>query len=373
MEIGILNFDYIKNDVTRKIIHIDMDAFYASVEIRDNPKLKNKPVVMAKHPKLTNGRGIVSTCNYKAREYGIKSAMSAQKAFELCPHAEFIPVNISYYAEISKQIRAIFKRYTDIIEPLSLDEAYLDVTHNKINAKSAIYIAKCIQRDIFNELHLTCSAGVSYNKFLAKVASDVKKPAGLTTITPSEANAFLMDLPIEKFYGVGKKSVDKLREYGIYTGKDILLSDATTLVKEFGKLGFLLLQRVHGIDHSSVVSTRQRKSLGRERTYYPELESEQQVQIAIRELSQSVSRQLQRLDMKGNVVTLKIRYSNFDTQTRQKKLDKWIDDEVSIFQKAMALFEDYADFNQTIRLMGVSISGLEKITHEKVTLLEVFE
>lgn len=369
MEIGILNFEHLKNDMSRKIIHIDMDAFYASVEMRDNPKLKDKPVVMATHPKLTNGRGIVSTCNYKAREYGIRSAMSSQKAFELCPHAEFIPVNISYYAEISKQIREIFKRYTDVIEPLSLDEAYLDVTDNKINAKSAMYIAKCIQRDIFKELQLTCSAGVSYNKFLAKVASDFKKPSGLTTITPENAEYFLMDLPIAKFYGIGKKSVEKLHEIGIFYGKDVYTVNAKTIVDKFGRQGFMLLQRVRGIDNSPVQPTRQRKSLGRERTYYPELASEQQVQISIRQLANSVSKQLKRAGMKGNVVTLKIRYSNFETVTRQKKLDKWVDDESLIFQQAIELFEDYGELNQTIRLMGVSISGLEKQSREEVSLL----
>ncbi|MBS4761447.1 DNA polymerase IV [Carnobacteriaceae bacterium zg-ZUI252] len=368
MQIGILNFDHQKHDTTRKIIHIDMDAFYASVEMRDNPELKDKPVVIAKHPKLTHGRGIVSTCNYKAREYGIRSAMSAQKAYELCPHAHFIEGDITYYAKVSQQIRSIFKRYTDMIEPLSLDEAYLDVTVNKIGAKSAIYVAKCIQRDIYRELNLTCSAGVSYNKFLAKVASDYQKPAGLTTITPDEAQSFLKQLPIEKFYGVGRKSVEKLHEYGIFTGEDILMTDATILVKNLGKLGFLLIQRAHGIDHSVVKPTRQRKSLGRERTYFPELASEQQVQIAIRELSKSVTRQLQRVHLKGNVVTLKLRYSNFETQTRQKKLSRFIDEEQFIFQTAMELFEEYGNLEQTIRLIGVSVSGLEERVFEKVVL-----
>lgn len=369
MEIGILNFEHLKNDTSRKIIHIDMDAFYASVEMRNNPKLKNKPVVMATHPKLTNGRGIVSTCNYKAREYGIHSAMSSQKAFELCPHAVFIPVNIPHYAEISKQIRDIFRRYTDSVEPLSLDEAYLDVTDNKINAKSAMYIAKCIQRDIFKELQLTCSAGVSYNKFLAKVASDIKKPSGLTTITPENAEHFLSDLPIAKFYGVGKKTVEKLHEIGIFFGKDVYNVNAKTIVDKFGRQGFMLLQRVRGIDNSPVQPTRQRKSLGKERTYYPELVSEQQVQIAIRQLASSVSKQLKRASIKGNVVTLKIRYSNFETITRQKKLDKWLDDESLIFQQAIELFEDYGELTQTIRLIGVSISGLEKECREEVSLL----
>ncbi|MBS4749500.1 DNA polymerase IV [Carnobacteriaceae bacterium zg-ZUI78] len=368
MQIGVLSFNHFHHDVSRKIIHIDMDAFYASVEIRENPSLKNKPVVIAQHPKETNGRGIVSTCNYIARQYGIHSAMSSQKAYELCPNAVFIKGNMTLYASVSQQIREIFKRYTDKIEPLSLDEAFLDVTENKKGYKSAIYIAKCIQKDIWEELHLTCSAGVSYNKFLAKIASDYQKPSGLTTITPEEAQSFLNELPIEKFYGVGKKSVEKLHEQGIFKGKDILEIDATRLLQQFGKSGFSLLQRANGIDNSPVKSNRKRKSLGRENTFYPEISTENEVQIAIRKLAKSVSKQLQVKDLRGNIVTLKIRYTDFETITRQQKLDKMVENEDFLFQKAIELWEEYGELDKNIRLIGVSVSGLEQKKIERIVL-----
>ena len=186
----------LKNDTSRKIIHIDMDAFFASVEERDNPELAKHPLVIARHPSDTGGRGVVTTANYKARQYGIHSAMSAQKAFELCPHAVFIPGNHQKYREISQQVREIFGRYTDVIEPVSIDEAYLDVTVNKINCPSAIKIARMIQQDIWQTTQLTCSAGVSYNKFLAKLSSDFHKPRGLTVVMPEDAVVFLKKLPI---------------------------------------------------------------------------------------------------------------------------------------------------------------------------------
>lgn len=368
MEIGVLTFEHVPYNDNRKIIHIDMDAFYASVEVRDNPNLRGKPVIMAHHPKETNGRGIVSTCNYEARQFGVHSAMSAKKAFELCPQGVFIVPRFSHYKEISQQIRAIFRRYTDLIEPMSLDEAYLDVTHNKLNIKSAIYIAKCIQKDILTELQLTCSAGVSYNKFLAKIASDYQKPAGLTTILPEEAPTFLKNLPIEKFYGVGKKSISRLHEKGIFKGKDILKVDPTSLLNEYGKLGFLLLQRVRGIDFSPVKPNRERKSVGKENTFYPELANEDAVKIVIRQLSQSVATTLQRMQVKGSTVTLKIRYTDFETITRQHSLEKVIDNESDIYYHALDLWEDYGHLEKNIRLIGVSVSHLSQSKIEKVSL-----
>lgn len=368
MEIGLLSFDHMYKDIHRKIIHIDMDAFYASVEMRDNPDLKNKPVIIAHHPKNTKGRGIVSTCNYLARQKGVHSAMSAQKAYELCPDGVFLPPRIQYYAQVSQSIREIFKRYTDKIEPLSLDEAYLDVTDNKKGHKSAIYIAKCIQRDIWLELGLTCSAGVSYNKFLAKVASDYQKPSGLTTITPDDARAFLETLPIEKFYGVGKKSVSLLHEEGIFCGKDVLLKDAATLIKKYGKMGFLLLQRARGIDHSPVRVNRHRKSVGREKTYFPELFGESAVKIAIRDLAASVSKTLQRLGVKGDTISLKVRYTDFETHTRQIKLHQVTSDEQIIYQEAMLLYEEFGEQAISIRLLGVSVSNLTSQEIEVVRL-----
>ena len=195
------------NDLSRKIIHVDMDAFFAAIEVRDNPELKGKPVVIGADPRLSGGRGVVSTCNYEARAFGIHSAMSSKEAFERCPQAIFISGHYEKYQEVGRQVREIFHRYTDLVEPMSIDEAYLDVTENKLGLSSAVKIAKLIQYDIWTELHLTASAGVSYNKFLAKIASDMEKPHGLTLILPEEAVGILASLPIEKFHGVGKKTV----------------------------------------------------------------------------------------------------------------------------------------------------------------------
>ena len=194
------------NDLSRKIIHIDMDAFFAAVEIRDNPKLKGKPVIIGSDPRQTGGRGVVSTCSYEARAFGVHSAMSSKEAYERCPQAVFISGNYEKYKTVGLEIRAIFKRYTDLIEPMSIDEAYLDVTENKLGIKSAVKIARLIQEDIWQELHLTASAGVSYNKFLAKMASDYQKPHGLTVILPDQAQDFLKQMDIAKFHGVGKKN-----------------------------------------------------------------------------------------------------------------------------------------------------------------------
>lgn len=230
----------LKNDMSRKIIHIDMDAFFASVEERDDPELAKHPLVIARHPSDTGGKGVVTTANYKARIYGIHSAMSAQKAYELCPQAIFKPGDHEKYSAVSKQVREIFHRYTDIIEPVSIDEAYLDVTQNKIDARSAIKIARLIQQDIWQELQLTCSAGVSYNKFLAKLASDYQKPQGMTLISPDEAVIFLKRLPIEKFHGVGKKTVPKMNDLGIFTGADLYEKSEMFLIQEFGKMGYSL-------------------------------------------------------------------------------------------------------------------------------------
>ena len=242
------------NDLSRKIIHIDMDAFFAAVEIRDNPKLKGKPVIIGSDPRQTGGRGVVSTCSYEARAFGVHSAMSSKEAYERCPQAVFISGNYEKYKTVGLEIRAIFKRYTDLIEPMSIDEAYLDVTENKLGIKSAVKIARLIQEDIWQELHLTASAGISYNKFLAKMASDYQKPHGLTVILPDQAQDFLKQMDIAKFHGVGKKTVERLHEMGIYTGADLLDVSEVTLIDRFGRLGFNLYRKARGIHNSPVKS-----------------------------------------------------------------------------------------------------------------------
>lgn len=358
MQYGLLTFNEPENNVNRKIIHIDMDAFYASVEERDHPELKGKAVIIARDPRETGGRGVVTTANYEARKFGVHSAMSAQLAYERCPHAIFITPNMDYYKTISSQIRAIFHQYTDLIEPLSLDEAYLDVTINKKNIPSATIIAKKIQAQIWQELQLTCSAGVSYNKFLAKIASDIKKPAGITVITPREAQGFLLELPIEKFYGVGQKTAEKLKQLEIKNGNDLYQLSPKFLIDEFGKMGYVLYRKVRGIDNNEVNPNRERKSIGKEHTYRIFLMNEEQVDEKLKLLAESVARNLERHKMHGRVVVLKIRYADFTTLTRQKSFTEFVESKETIYWKASQLWQEHGEVEKEIRLLGITVTQL---------------
>ena len=347
------------NDTSRKIIHIDMDAFFAAVEERDNPVLKGKPVVIGKDPRETGGRGVVSTCNYEARKYGIHSAMSSKEAYERCPQAIFISGNYEKYRSVGQEIRHIFKRYTDLVEPMSIDEAYLDVTDNKLGIKSAVKIAKLIQHDIWNEVHLTCSAGVSYNKFLAKLASDFEKPHGLTLVLPQDALSFLADLPIEKFHGVGKKSVEKLHEMGIYTGQDLLEVPEMTLIDHFGRFGFDLYRKARGISHSPVKPNRIRKSIGSERTYAKLLYQEADIKAEISKNARRVAALLQDHKKLGKTIVLKVRYADFTTLTKRVTLPELTRDAARIEQVAESIFDTLPEHTVGIRLLGVTMTNLE--------------
>ncbi|WKY58681.1 DNA polymerase IV [Vibrio sp. SNU_ST1] len=248
----------------RKIIHVDMDCFYAAVEMRDNPSYRNRPLAVGGHEKQ---RGVLSTCNYEARKFGIRSAMPTGKALQLCPNLLVVPGRMSVYVEISKKIREIFSRYTSIIEPLSLDEAFLDVTDSTLCRGSATLIAESIRRDIWSELNLTASAGIAPIKFLAKVASDLNKPNGQFVIPPQDVQAVIDELPLEKIPGVGKVSIEKLHQAGFFTCKDIKESDYRDLLLRFGRQGASLWKRSHGIDDREVIIERERKSVGVERTF----------------------------------------------------------------------------------------------------------
>lgn len=367
MRYGILTFDEPKKDTSRKIIHIDMDAFYASVEIRENPSLKSKPVVIARHPRDTGGRGVVTTANYEARKYGIHSAMSAQKAYELCPKALFVPPNFELYKEASSKMHQIFRRYTDKIQPLSLDEAYLDVTTNHIDQKSATLIAERIRKEIHAELNLTCSAGVSYNKFLAKLASDYNKPNGITVIPPDKAHDFLIHLPIEKYHGVGEKSVEKMHAIGIYNGQDLYDKDELELVKYFGKMGHSLYRKVRGIDDSEVKNDREPKSIGKESTFAHNLVSENEIVGALRELSVKVMKNMNKKQKHGKTVVLKIRYEDFQTYTRRRTFPDYIDNEEELFQIAVSIWEEES-LDLSVRLLGVTVTGLDSVVYENIPL-----
>ena len=347
------------NDTSRKIIHIDMDAFFASVEERDNPKLKGHPVIIGSDPRLTGGRGVVSTCNYEARKFGVHSAMSSKEAYERCPQGIFISGNYEKYQAVGLQIREIFKRYTDLIEPMSIDEAYLDVTENKLGIKSAVKIAKLIQHDIWNELHLTASAGVSYNKFLAKIASDYEKPHGLTVILPEEAEGFLAPMDIAKFHGVGKKSVEKLHGMGIYTGADLLKIPEMTLIDKFGRFGFDLYRKARGISNSPVKSNRIRKSIGKERTYAKLLYSEEDIKKELTLLAQKVENSLTKYDKKGRTIVLKIRYADFSTLTKRKSLNLATQDKEQIERTAHEIYDSLEEQPRGIRLLGLTVTGFE--------------
>ena len=347
------------NDTSRKIIHIDMDAFFASVEEWDNPDLKGKPVIIGSDPRKTGGRGVVSTCNYEARKFGVHSAMSSKEAYERCPQAVFISGNYQKYRKVGMQIREIFKRYTDLVEPMSIDEAYLDVTENKLGIKSAIKIAKMIQYDIWQEVHLTCSAGVSYNKFLAKLASDFEKPKGLTLILPEDAQDFLEKLPIEKFYGVGKRSVEKLHQLGVFMGADLLEIPEMTLIDLFGRFGYDLYRKARGISNSPVKSNRIRKSIGSERTYGKLLYEEDDVKSEISKNAQRVVDTLQRNHKVGRTIVLKVRYSDFSTLTKRITLDDVTNDFELIDQVAKTIYDSLDESKLGVRLLGVTVTGLE--------------
>ena len=352
----------IVDDQTRKIIHIDMDAFFAAVEERDNPSLRGKPVVIASDPRLTGGRGVVSTCNYIARSYGIHSAMSAKEAYERCPQAIFISGQYAKYKSVGQEIRGIFKRYTDLVEPMSIDEAYLDVTNNKLGITSAIKIARLIQEDIWRELGLTCSAGVSYNKFLAKLASDHQKPAGLTVILPEDAQTFLAQLPIDKFHGVGRKSVAKLNQMGVYTGADLLELSEASLIDAFGRFGYDLFRKARGISNAPVVANRMRKSIGSEKTYATLLRRSDDVLTELGKHAKRVSRLLINANRKAKVIVLKIRYADFTTLSKQRRFELPYQDGDTIYRYIQEIYTELDDMDKPIRLLGITVTGLEDVS-----------
>ena len=337
----------------RKIIHVDMDAFYASVEQLDHPELRGKPIAVGGGEK----RGVVSAASYEARAFGVRSAMSGPKAKRLCPELIFVKPRFDRYKEISKKIRNIFLDYTDLVEPLSLDEAYLDVTENKIGFPSATLIAKEIRERIFNELGLSASAGISVNKFVAKVASDINKPNGQKTITPEEVLDFLEQLDIKKFYGVGKVTADKMYHLGIFTGKDLKAKSLDYLERHFGKSGVYYHHVVRGIHNSRVKPNRMRKSLAAERTFSENLSSEIYMMERLERISDEVSRRLLNSKVAGKTLTLKIKYSDFSTQTRSKTLPFYISEKAMILETVKdLLFQD--KMKNSVRLLGISMSNL---------------
>ena len=337
----------------RKIIHVDMDAFYASVEELDNPDLKGKPVAVGGSEK----RGVVSAANYEARKFGVRSAMSGYLAKKNCPQLIFVKPRYSRYKEISKKIRSIFHDYTDLVEPLSLDEAYLDVTVNKKGNPSATLIAQEIRQRIFDEIGLAASAGISINKFIAKVASDYNKPNGQKTVNPEEVIEFLEVLEIRKFYGVGKVTAQKMYKLGIFTGKDLKEKPLDFLEKHFGKSGSYYYHVVRGIHTSEVKPHRIPKSVGAERTFSENLSSEIFMLERLDHIAEELERRLTKSKIAGKTITLKIKYSDFTLQTRSKTLPYFVADKALILETAKDLLYQES-LQNSVRLLGISLANL---------------
>ncbi len=343
------------NTPLRKIIHIDMDAFYASVEQRDNPELKGKPIAVGGSPE---GRGgVVATCSYEARKFGVRSAMPSKKALELCPQIIFIRPRFEVYKTVSRQVREIFRRYTDLIQPLSLDEAYLDVTEDKLRIGSAIDIATLIKKAIKEELNLTASAGISVNKFVAKIASDLKKPDGLTFIGPSKVESFIASLAIEKFYGVGKVTAEKMKGMNIHTGADLKKLTESELVQHFGKTGRFYYHIARGIDNRPVEPNQETKSIGTEDTFSEDLTTFDQMNEDLDKIAATVNRRLVERALKGRTVTLKIKYHDFKIITRSKSFSEPIADVNLITATAKELLQATSPQDSKIRLLGITLSN----------------
>jgi len=342
----------------RKIIHIDMDAFYASVEQRDFPEFRGKPLAVGGSP---DGRGVVATASYEARKFGVKSAMSSRMAIQLCPQLTFTPPRFDVYKDVSNHIRSIFRRYTDLIEPLSLDEAYLDVTEDKLNIGSAIEIAKEIKNAIFQELNLTASAGISVNKFVAKIASDIQKPNGITFIGPSKVIPFLEKLPIKKFFGVGKVTEKRMNLMGIYTGKDLKRFSEIEMVQHFGKSGKFFHQIVRGEDNRPVRPNRISKSIGVEDTFETDIHEYEDMLEEIKRLSEKLFKRLEKSSKFGKTITLKIKFSDFTQITRSKTFANKLQKLEDIQDFTIDLLNNLDMQDKRVRLLGVTISNFNEL------------
>jgi DNA polymerase-4 len=345
-------------ETVRKIIHVDMDAFYAAVEQRDHPAYRGKPVIVGGDP---NKRGVVSTCSYEARRFGVHSAMPTRQAYKLCPQGIFIPPEFSKYQAVSCQVQAIFLRYTPIIEPLSLDEAYLDLTEAAGSPGQVVALARQILYEILGETHLTASAGVSYNKFLAKAASDYHKPFGLTVVTPSRAQAFIDALPIRRFYGVGPATEKVMNQLGIHTGADLRLQPREVLIQHFGKSGDYFYQISRGIDDRPVCCHHERKSLSVEETFERDLVNMDQIRHGLSRLVRRLWLQMKDIETTGRRVILKVRYEDFSTVTRSKSIDDPVENESRLLHLGLHLLHQTEAGLRQVRLLGIGLGDLKRL------------
>lgn len=337
----------------RKIIHVDMDAFYASVEQRDAPSLRGRPVAVGHD----GSRGVVAAASYEARRFGVRSAMAMSKARRLCPQLAVVPCRFEVYRQVSAQIHEIFHEYTDLVEPISLDEAFLDVTVNKPGIELAVTIAREIKRKIWERLHLRASAGVSYNKFLAKVASDYRKPDGLCTIHPAQADKFLATLPVESFWGVGPVTAQKMHVLGIHTGMDLKACPQSMLTLEFGKAGKLYYDFARGVDNRPVEAVRERKSVGCESTFLHDIYSRQEIDTNLLRIVDDLMQRLEKKNFRGHTLTLKVKFNDFSQITRSITEPRAISGQDAVIATARRLAAMLDEDHLPIRLLGLTMSN----------------
>ncbi len=333
-----------------------MDAFYASVEQRDFPELRGKPVIVGS----PEGRGVVLTCSYEARKFGVHSAIPGKEAKRLCPDGIFVPPRMAVYKEVSQSIREIFFLYTDLVEPLSLDEAYLDVTKDKLKIGSAIEIAKAIKQCIKEETNLTASAGVSVNKFVAKVASGMQKPDGLTFIHPSQIETFMEQLKVKDFHGIGRVTAEKMNKVGIFTGADLKKLSPDEMVKHYGKPGRFYYDIVRGIDNRAVEADRETKSVSVEDTFAEDVLDVELLEKELERLSQLLFTRVNKYQLFGRTITLKIKYHDFKIISRSKTFPEQVRDPAVVAQTVKQLLKQTEAGQKKIRLLGVGVSGFEE-------------
>jgi DNA polymerase-4 len=354
----------------RKIVHIDMDAFYASVEQRDNPEYRGKPLVVGGSP---NQRGVVAAASYEARKFGIHSAMPSKLAVAKCPNIIFAKPRFDIYRAISVQIHDIFRRYTDKFEPVALDEAYLDVTENKQELPYASTVARHIRAEIFQQTNLTASAGVSINKFLAKMASGMNKPNGMTVILPEQAQAFVEQLPIEKFHGIGKVTAAKMHDLNIKTGADLKERELEFLVRQFGKSGNYYYNIARAKDNRAVEANRIRKSIGAENSFAQDLSDKTAILQQLEQIAKTLYKRINKHQAAGRTLTLKVKFSDYQQITRSRTLGNSINSLDAIISEASSLFKTIEVKDKSIRLLGISLSNLDNKKQLQIIQLQLFE
>lgn len=364
-----------QNDIHRRIIHLDMDAFYASVETKRHPEYRKMALIVGQDPRQNNGHGVVATCNYEARKYGVHSAMAGIQAVRLVPKEKlvFVKPDFATYRAVSAKIHSFMHEITDQVESVALDEAYLDVTHNKMGQESAVQLALDLQKKIRQEVGLNSSFGVSYNKFLAKMGSEYAKPFGRTVILPSEAERFLGMQKIEKFPGIGPKTQAELHRMNVYTGADLQKVDVLVLLKKFKKMGYFLAQHARGIDLRPVITDSEvnRKSIGIERTYEPAIYSRDEALTKMRGYCSYLEAELKKRNFQAATVVLKLRDNDFVTATKRRKLPHPTDDQLDFYDVAKSLFDSTNGFlEKGIRLLGVTATDFEKENYQPINLFD---